>query len=140
MSEAPSIRDGDALPPAQVTPDLGRVIRYCGLIWNFPPFFYDVEAARAGGMPGTLVPGPLKLGFLAHYVEDWLGGWGFVRHVRAAHRRPDITNRPLTLAGEVARVYEEDGAVRVDLELAVVNGDGQPSCRGFATVQLYPKG
>jgi acyl dehydratase len=135
-----SIAEGDALPPAQVQPGLDRVIRYCGLIWNFPPFFYDIDAARAGGMPGTLVPGPLKLGLLTAYVEDWLGGRGLVRHVRAAHRRPDITGAPITLAGSVARVYVEGSALRADLELAVVNGDGQPSCRGFATVEFFAAG
>lgn len=132
-----AVSEGDLVGPLVVAPKLDRVIRFCGLIWNFPPFFYDIEAARAGGMPGTLVPGPLKLGMLTALVEDWLDGRGFVRHVRAAHRRPDITGRPITLTGHVARVYEEDGVRRADLELAVVNEDGQPSCRGFATVQFF---
>ncbi len=135
-----SLREGDELPSLDLQPGLGMVIRYCALNWNFPPFFYDPEAARAVGMPGTIVPGPLKLGLLYRAVDEWLGDAGFVRQVRAAHRRPDLTNRPLTVAGRVARLYDEDGAKRADLELAVVNEDGQPSVRGFAVVEFNRSG
>jgi acyl dehydratase len=137
--DATALREGDELPPLEVRPSLGMVIRYCALNWNFPPFFYDPEAAKAIGMPGTIVPGPLKLGLLYRAVEEWLGDAGYVRQVRAAHRRPDLTNRPVTVAGRVARVYEADGARRADLELAVVNEEGQPSVRGFAVVEFSPQ-
>lgn len=130
------LREGDELPPLELQPNLGQVIRYCALNWNFPPFFYDPEAAKAMGMPGTIVPGPLKVGLIYRAVEAWLGDAGFIRQVRAAHRRPDQTNRPITIVGRVARVYEEDGARRADLEMAIINQDGQPSVRGFAVVQF----
>lgn len=133
---AREIHEGDPIPPLTVTPDLEQVIRYCALGWVFPRFFYDAEAAKAQGMPGLMVPGPLKLGFLYRAVEEWLGDAGFVRHVRAAHRRPDIQGRPITVQGQVARVYEEDGKRRADLELLVINRDGEPSVRGFATVEF----
>ena len=131
-----ALAEGDELPPLQLQPDLGQVIRYCALIWAFPPFFFDADAARAQGMPGTIVPGPLKVGLIYRAVESWLGDAGFIRQVRAAHRRPDVTNRPIIVAGRVARVYEEDGARRADLEMAVVNEDGQPSVRGLAVVEF----
>jgi acyl dehydratase len=129
--------EGQELPPLELRPDLGQVIRFCGLTWVFPAFFYDIEAARAQGMPGTLLPGPLKLGLIYRAVDEWLGDRGFVRHVRAAHRRPDITGRPITVVGNVARTYEEDGHRRADLELVIVNEEGQPSVRGFAVVQFH---
>jgi len=130
------VNEGDTFGPVDMTPDLGRVIRFCGLTWGFPPFFYDLEAARKNGMESTLVPGPFKLGLLAGAVETWLDGRGYVRKVRAAHRRPDFTGNPVGLTGTVSRVYEEDGATRADLELAVLNGEQQPSVRGFATVEF----
>jgi acyl dehydratase len=129
-------KEGDELPILHLQPTLGQVIRYCGMAWAFMPFFYDVEAAKAGGMPGTLVPGPLKLGLLCRAVDEWLGGAGWVRHVRAAHRRPDITGLPIAITGRVARVCDEGGKQRADLELVVVNQEGQPSVRGFAVVEF----
>jgi len=132
-----TLREGDELPVLELAPGLGQVIRYLALNWVFPEFFFDAAAAKAQGMPGTLVPGPLKLGLLYRAVDQWLGDSGFIREVRAAHRRPDLTARPITIAGRVARVYAEAGARRADLELAVINQEGQPSVRGFAVVQFF---
>ncbi len=133
-----ALREGDELPVLHLQPNLGQVIRYCALQWTFPAFFYDPEAAAAAGMPGTLVPGPLKVGLLYRAVDEWLGDAGWIRQVRAAHRRPDRTNRPIDIAGRIARVYDEDGARRADLELAIINEQGEPSVRGFAVVEFYP--
>lgn len=131
------VKEGDELPVLHLQPGLGQVIRYCALQWAFPGFFYDVEVAKAHGMPGTLVPGPLKVGLLYRAVDEWLGDAGWVCQVRAAHRRPDLTNHPIDIVGRVARVYEENGARRADLELAIINEDGQPSVRGFAVVEFH---
>lgn len=130
-----ALREGDELPILEVQPSLEMSIRFCGLAWAFPQFFWDPDAARARGMPGTLVPGPVKLGLMYRAIDQWLGDAGFVRQVGAAQRRPDITGQPLVIAGRVARVYEEDGKRRADLELAVINEEGQPSVRGFAVVE-----
>lgn len=128
--------EGHEFPPFDVTVTMERVIRYCGLSWNFPPFFYDPEAARAQGMPGPLVPGPLKLGLLYAAVEHWVGERGWVTDVRAAHRRPDLVGARLRIVGRVARTYEQEGRRHADLELAVLGEDGQPTVRGFASVEL----
>jgi len=130
------VAEGDTFGPVEVTPDLGRVIRWCGLTWSFPTFFYDLEAAKSFGMESTLVPGPFKLGLLAGAVETWLDGRGYVCKVRAAHRRPDFTGRVVALTGTVSRMYMENGATRADLELAVLNENQEPSVRGFATVEF----
>lgn len=132
-----SLKEGDEIPALTLRPNLEQVIRYCAIGWVFPKLFYDEAAARAQGMPGLMVPGPLKLGFLYRVVEEWLGDAGFVKQVRAAHRRPDLQGREIVVAGHVARKYEEDGKKRADLELAVINEDGAPSVRGFAVVEFY---
>jgi hypothetical protein len=132
-----TLHEGDELPILELAPGLGQVIRYLALNWVFPEFFFDAEAAKAQGMPGTLVPGPLKLGLLYRAIDAWLGDSGFVREVRAAHRRPDLTARPITIAGRVARVYEEGNTHRADLEMAIINEKGEPSVRGFAVVQFF---
>ena len=135
--DAETVREGDELPVLHLQPSLGMVIRHCALQWTFPAFFYDPEAAKAAGMPGTIIPGPFKVGLLYRAVDEWLGGAGWVRQVRAAHRRPDQTNNPIDITGRVARVYEEAGMRRADIELAIVNHEGQPSVRGFAVVQFF---
>lgn len=132
-----ALREGAELPVLHLQPSLGMIIRHCALQWTFPAFFYDSEAAKAAGMPGTIIPGPFKVGLLYRAVDEWLGESGWIRQVRAAHRRPDQTNNPIDITGRVARVYEEGGAKRADLELAIINVEGQPSVRGFAVVEFY---
>ena len=133
---AKGIEEGEELPVLELRPGLSQVVRYCALIWAFPEFFFDPEAAAAQGMPGTIVPGPLKVGLIYRAVDEWLGDRGFIRLVRAAHRRPDLTNRPIAIVGRVARIHEEDGKRLADLEMEIINEEGQPSVRGLAVVEL----
>ena len=102
--DASAVSEGDELPPLDLTPDVEHVRRYFSGSRNSPPFFFDEDAARAQGLPGRLVPGPLKVGFLYGAVEGWLGEGGYVRAVRAAHRRPDVQGNPITVTGSVAHV------------------------------------
>jgi acyl dehydratase len=136
--DAATVREGAELPVLELTPDIEHVRNYFASSRNSPPFFFDDEAAKAQGLPGRLVPGPLKVGFLHGAIERWLAGAGYVRAVRAAHRRPDVQGNPIVVTGSVARVYEEDGRRRADLEMLIINRDGQPSVRGFATVEFWP--
>lgn len=137
MTERLELEVGDEVAPFEVTPALIDAVRFCGLGWTFPTVFFDVDAARAQGMPGPIVPGPVKLGHIHRALDRWLAGRGFVREVRAAHRLPDLAGRTFTIGGSVTRVYDESGSRRADVELFVVNADGEPSVRGFATVELF---
>ncbi|MCC7364091.1 MAG: hypothetical protein IT303_06935 [Dehalococcoidia bacterium] len=131
-----ALEEGDALPVLDITPGMDLVIRYCGLTGGLTNIFYDAEAAHAAGMPGPIVPGQLKTWLLYRALDTWLGGAGFVRHVRTTHRRPDLTGRPMSIAGTVARIGEEGGQRLVDIEIVVVGSEGQPTVNGFGTVQL----
>ncbi len=128
----PRLAEGEPLPPLVLRPTLAQVVRYCGLTWNFTPIFFDPEEARRAGLPGTIVPGPLKLALLTRYLA-WLGGPdAIVRSVRAAHRRPDLTGTPITLRGTVSRIAEEDGARVVECEVWIENAAGERSAIGSA--------
>jgi len=134
-----TLKEGDEIPVSEMTPGADHVRNYFANSKTAPPFFFSEEAAKAQGMPGMLVPGPLKVGILYGAVERWLGDAGYVRAIRGAHRRPDVQGRTIQIGGTVARVYEEDGKKRADLELFIVNQDGQPSVRGFGTVEFWDR-
>jgi len=91
------------------------------------------------GFSGVLVPGLLKVSWLTQYVSDWAGPAGRVRTVRVAYRRPDATNAPLVLTGNVVAKREEDGRHVVEIEVATMAEDG-PSVRGAAQVELPARG
>lgn len=134
--DAAAAAEGDPLPAWTVTPALAQIVRYCGLAWAFPPFFYDEAAARAAGLPYAIVPGPLKLALLAEYVQGWAGSEALLTLVRAAHRRPDAHDRPLRLHGGVTGVEATDEGRRLSCDLWIENPWGQRSVAGAATVVL----
>jgi len=132
-----TLREGDEIVPAEITPEPDQVQRYFANSAFAPKFFSDEAAAKAQGLPGRIVPGPLKVGILYGSVARWLGDAGWVVAVRAAHRRPDLQGKPVTVMGTVARLYDEGGKRRADIELQIINQEGQPSVRGFATVEFW---
>jgi acyl dehydratase len=130
------VSEGDQVDSLVRQPDEETAINFFGKDNPFNPVFRDRETAKRQGLPGTIVPGMLKLAFLSKYAADWAGPEGKLVSVRAAYKRPDIAGNPLNLVGTVVRKYEEDGRALVDLELAILTEDGQPSTQGAATVEL----
>ncbi len=127
--------EGAPLPEAVLRPTLDQVVRYCGLTWNFVPIFYDPAAARRAGLPGTIVPGPLKLALLTRYLLALAGPGGSVRAVRCVHRRPDRTGDPLTVRGVVTRVVAEGERRLVECELWTEALTGERTVSAFALWQ-----
>lgn len=129
-------QEGDALDTRLLTPTLEQVIRYCAATWNFTPIFFDPEAARAGGLPGTIIPGPLKLSLLADSVLAWAGSGALLGSIRVAHRRPDIPGEPLQIGGSVSQVEESESGRRLQCEIWIQNSRGERSAIGAALIRL----
>jgi len=125
----------DELPPVERLPTEDLAIDFFGRDNPTNPAFSDAEAGRRMGVGGALVPGNLKLAWLVQFVSDWAGAEGQVLNLRAVFRRPDIAQRPLTLAGRVVDTRDEDGRPIVELEVVTL-ADGEPSVRGNMQVQL----
>lgn len=126
--------EGDPITARVHTPTLGQVVRYCGAAWTFVPIFYDRTAAHAAGLPDSIIPAPLKLSLLSETVRAWLGPYGTLRMIRAAHRRPDTPGRTLRLCGQVMGVHAADGGRQLSLELWIENDQGVRSTMGAAVV------
>ena len=127
---------GDPLTTRLLTPSLEQVIRYIAVTWNLTTIFFDPEAARAAGLPGTIIPGPLKLGLLAETVLDWAGPGALLESLRAAFRRPDTPGRPLRLGGSVMSAEETGSGRRLQCEVWIQNADGERSVVGAASVLI----
>lgn len=125
----------DDLPPVEKLPTEDMAIEFFGRDNPTNPAFADAEAGRRMGVGGALVPGNLKLSWLVQFVSDWAGGEGQVLNLRAVFRRPDVANRPLTLAGRVVDKRDEDGRKIVELEVVTL-AEGDPSVRGNMQVLL----
>jgi acyl dehydratase len=129
----------DELPAVERTPTEDLAVDFFGRDNPTNPAFSDAEAGRRMGLGGALVPGLLKMAWLTQYASDWAGTQGHVRSLRAAFRRPDIQQKPLTLVGRVVDKRQEDGKNIVELEVATL-ADGEPSVRGNIAVELPSRG
>jgi hypothetical protein len=129
----------EEIPPVEKLPTSDMAVDFFGRNNRFNPAFRDAEQSKRLGLPGTLVPGVMKLAWMTQFAYDWAGPDSFLRSVRVAYRKPDIAGTPLILAGRVVDKREEDGAHVVELEVATV-ADGQPTVRGNVVIQLPTRG
>lgn len=129
----------DELEAIEKLPTTDMAIDFFGRDNPTNPAFSDAEAGKRMGIGGALVPGMLKMAWMTQYCSDWAGTEGFVRNLRVAFRRPDVADKPITLAGRVVDKRQEEGKNIVELEVVTL-ADGQASVRGNVQVELPSRG
>jgi len=128
------LQEGAELPNEHRTPTTEQVVGFCNATGNAGPQFLDSEFAQEKmGLPGPIVPGNMKQGFLDQYLRRHFGRNQITR-LQLNHRRPDVHNAEMTIGGEVTRTYEAEGRRMVDLEIHIDNPQGDRSVRGAATI------
>ncbi len=128
------LNEGDALPNEQRTPSTEQVVSFCNATGNAGPQFLDANFAKERmGLPGPIIPGNMKQGFLDQYLRRQFGSH-LIARLQLNHRRPDLHNVEMTIGGEVTKLREEDGQHFADLEIHIDNPQGERSVRGAATI------
>ncbi len=128
--------DGDPITSRLITPTVAQVTDYCAITGNHTPIFTDPVAARAAGLPGTIIPGPLKLSLLADALLAWAGPDALLESLRASYRRPDLPGVPLLIGGVVTGVERSDATLKLHCEVWFQNQDGERSVVGAAVIRL----
>ena len=105
-------------------------VRYQGASGDFNPIHHDHLFATASGYPGPLGIGMFAAGAMNAWATDWLGPDN-VRRTRMRWKRPVFADHTLTLSGRVSREYTQSGEDWVDIELSVVNQDGEVAVEGW---------
>lgn len=129
----------DETDPVEHLPTADMAVEFFGRDNPTNPAFADAEAGKRMGIDGALVPGLLKLSWMAQYVSNWGGPEAQVRNVRVAFRRPDVAGNPIVYSGRVVDKRQEDGKNIIELEVVTL-ADGQPSVRGNVQVELPSRG
>jgi acyl dehydratase len=127
---------GMSLPRISKEPTTQQLVKYAGASGDFYQIHYDKDFAQASGLPGVIIHGLLKAGWLAELVTAWAGPDAFVRKIAASYRGIDVPGQPYVLTGRVTGKRTEEGRGLVDLELWGENRDGQRTTLGSATVDL----
>ena len=123
---------GQELPELVKNPTTRQLVQYAGASGDFYEIHYDQEYARSTGLPGVILHGLLKAGFLAQLVTSWAGKQARLKTFEVSYRGLDLPGRPCRCRGVVKSV---DGAT-AELDVWTEDPDGNRTTLGTVTVQL----
>lgn len=134
---ADNVDVGDEGPT--VTTEITRqdIVRYAGASGDFNPIHYDEPLAKEKGNPGVFAQGMLSAGFASRAIREWFG----LRTLESYQTRFESRVWPgdtLTAAATVSAIepVENGDNIRVEIDIAVTNGDDERVATGGATVRL----
>lgn len=139
MSTWRALQDGQLPEPWSFGP-LTRTdfVRYQGASGDMNPVHHDEGFAKEAGYPAPLAVGMFAAGAMNSYATSWLGAEN-VRRTRMRWKAPAFPGYTLTVSASIAKLYEEKGEAKVDIELSVVDQDGGLSVQGWMTF-VIPEG
>ena len=129
------VREGDAAPEFSHT--LGRtdLVMYAGASGDFNPMHHDEVAAKDAGLPSVFGHGMFTMGLLGKALTDYVGV-GNLKLYRVRFTKQTWPGETLTTKVVVAKKYDEHGEHRVDLDVSVVNENGESKIQGVAIAAL----
>ncbi len=133
-----NVNENEEIPPFEVTVSRTHIVKYAGAGGDFNPVHHDEEFARAVGLPSVFAMGLMHGGFLSKTLTDWAGG-GTVKRYKIRFATIVWPKDTITCKGTVIKKYQEGRENLVDLEISVVNQNGEKAITGEATVLLPSK-
>ena len=127
-----TISVGQELPELVKHPTTRQLVQYAGAQGDFYEIHYDQPYAQSVGLPGVILHGLLKAGFLAQAVTDWMGDQGTLKAFEVSYRGIDQPGHPYRCRGRVTRVDGND----VEVEVWGEDESGKRTTVGTARVQL----
>ncbi len=127
-----NVKVGDEIPELIKHPTTRQLVQYAGASGDFYEIHYDQEFARRVALPGVILHGLLKAGYLGQLITDWLGDRGTLKTFDVSYRGLDVPGRPYRCRGRITRVDGDE----VELEIWGEDPDGKRTTVGTATVEL----
>ena len=123
---------GAELPELVKHPTTRQLVQYAGASCDFYEIHYDQDFARSTGLPGVILHGLLKTGFLAQLVTSALGDRGRLKTFEVSYRGLDLPGRPCRCRGLVTSAADGEA----ELEVWTEDPEGSRTTIGKATVEL----
>ena len=124
--------EGELLPDLVKSPTTRQLVQNAGASGDFYEIHNDQDFARATGLPGVILHGLLKAGFLAQLITSAVGSRGILKSFEVSYRGIDLPGRPCRCRGLVTAVT--DGIA--ELEVWTEDPGGNRTTIGKATVEL----
>jgi hydroxyacyl-ACP dehydratase HTD2-like protein with hotdog domain len=126
------LKIGDEIPELIKHPTTRQLVQYAGASGDFYEIHYDQEFARSVALPGVILHGLLKAGYLGQLITDWLGDGGTLKTFDVSYRGLDVPGQPYRCRGRVTRVNGNE----VELEIWGEDPGGKKTTVGTATVEF----
>jgi acyl dehydratase len=127
---------GSEIGPLEKNPTTQQLVRYAGASGDFYQIHYDKDFALANKLPGVILHGALKNGFLAQLMTDFAGEHGWLRKLAVQYRGMDQPGAKVVCRGKVARKRVEGSDHIVECEIWLENAKGEKTTPGSAIVIL----
>ena len=133
------VNEGDEAPV--LTHELTRtdLVMYAGASGDFNPMHTDEVKAKEAGLPSVFGHGMFSAGFLATALTNYVG-IGNLKRYKVRFAKQTWPGETFTTQIKVTAKRKEDGDNLVDLECALLNGDGEVKVQGEATAALPSRG
>jgi len=107
-------------------------VRYQGASGDMNPVHHDEHFAVNSGFPAPLAVGMFAAGAMNSYATRWLGAEN-IRRTKMRWKAPAFPGYTLTVSAKIAKLTEEQGERKVDIELTVVDQTQTVSVLGWMT-------
>jgi acyl dehydratase len=129
------VTPGDRAPVRSLVLSRTDLVVYAGASGDYNPMHHDEVKARAAGQPSVFGHGMFSMGFLGSAITDWVGE-GNVRRFRVRFVRQTWPDEHLSTSVVVTGTRVEAGEHLVDLDVRLVNADGEEKVVGEATARV----
>ena len=132
------VTEGHEFPTVTKGPMMmGHQVRWAGACDNYDSEFHHDEAiAKAAGLPGAILSGPLMASLLLTTVTQWLGREARLVSFFDQNRGSTLPHDLAYLHGKVKRKFEENGKSFVELDCWITNQRGEITTPGTALAEL----
>ena len=133
------IKEGEEAPVRSHVLDRTDLVRYAGASYDFNPMHHDEVKAKAAGQPSVFGHGMFSMGFLGTAITDFVG-IGNVRRYQVRFAKQTWPDEKLSTKIVVTGKRTDGGDHLVDLDVRLVNDDGEEKVVGSATAAVPSRG
>ena len=126
------VEEGDQAPARSRVLTRTDLVMYAGASGDYNPMHHDEVQAQAAGQPSVFGHGMFSMGFLGTAITDYVGV-GNVRRFRARFAKQTWPDEELRTAIVVTGKRTEGRDHLVDMEVRLLNADGEEKVVGEAT-------
>jgi acyl dehydratase len=133
------VKEGEEAPVLSHVLDRTDLVRYAGASYDFNPMHHDEVKAKAAGQPSVFGHGMFSMGFLGTALTNFVG-IGNVRRYQVRFAKQTWPDEKLSTRIVVTGKRSEGDDHLVDLDVRLVNDDGEEKVVGAATAVLPSRG